>query len=240
MKRFSGIFLLFVITALTSYSQFISHCTFYTEDNAKFTVYLDGEKKNEEPQTRVRILNLTEPHFKLKIVFADTSYEPIVRKAFALQDTKGYPVDVTYSITKSKKGFYKMHFMDQKIYPGYIKPINLQPKTVVVKDTVKVTSTGACAQSTLSKEEYSDAIASMTSIKMDESRFLLAKQIITDNCLMVDQIKGILENVDTEDKKLILAKEAYSRTVDKGNFFKLNVFFKEEKNIEALYQSILK
>lgn len=233
-----GLLALCFLSYFRVHAQFISHCTFYTEDDMKFTVYLDGEKKNEEPQTRVRVLNLTEPHFKLKIVFADTAYEPIIRKAFPLQDSKGYPVDVTYSISKTKKGFYKMHFMDQKIYPGYIKPSQTKPRPPVAKDSLKIQEPNSCSASTLSNEAYSEAIASLRNIKSDEHKFLPAKQIIVTNCLTVHQIKGIIETVDSEEKRLQLAKEAYPHTTDKGNFFMLNGLFKNEENISELYKAI--
>jgi hypothetical protein len=231
--------LLLVLTANFAQSQFISHCTFYTEDGMKFTVFLDGEKQNAEPQTRVRSINLTEPHFKLKIVFADSTQEPVIKKAFALQDNNGYPVDVTYSISKSKKGEYKIHFMDQRIYPGLIKPV--KGATTNKSTTVKPGQKNApCEGKTLGETEFSTAVKSIAELDLDDAKLVLAKQIISSNCVTTSQIKPILQQFTNEGTKVVLAKFAYEYTIDKGSYFKLNEEFKEEKNIEELYKAILK
>jgi len=226
-------------TVNVAQAQFISHCTFYTEDGMKFTVFLDGEKQNAQPQTRVRSINLTEPHFKLKIVFADSLQEPIIKKAFALQDNNGYPVDVTYSISKTKKGDYKIHFMDQRIYPGFIKPVKGATTTpsTMVKPGQKNTP---CEGKTLAEMEFSTAIKSIGELETDDAKLVLAKQIISANCVTTSQIKPILQQFTNEGNKVIVAKYAYEYTIDKGSYFKLNEEFKEEKNIEELYKAILK
>jgi len=241
MKWISPIIIcwLVVFNGIVAQAQFISHCTFYTEDGMKFTVFLDGEKQNAEPQTRVRSINLTEPHFKLKIVFADSAYGPIIKKAFPLQDNNGYPVDVTYSISKSKKGEYKIHFMEQRIYPGLIKPIKgaATNKGTTVKPGQKNIP---CEGKTWTETEFSSAIRSIGELDTDEAKLVLAKQIISSNCVTTSQIKPILQMFTNEANKVIVAKFAYEYTIDKGSYFKLNEEFKEEKNIEELYKAILK
>ncbi len=117
------------IGAITAQAGFYSHVTIYSEDHLKFTVYLNGEKKNDEPQERVRIINLTQSYYKLKIEFEDVSIPPIERKIFQLTDAHGSPVDATHMIKKTNKGEYVLRWQSQTTYPGYIED---RPTVVVV------------------------------------------------------------------------------------------------------------
>jgi len=114
---------------LSTQASFYSHVTIYSEDHLKFTVYLNGEKKNDEPQERVRIINLTQSYYKLKIEFEDVSIPPIERKIFQLTDGHGSPVDATHMIKKTNKGEYVLRWQSQTTYPGYIED---RPTVVVV------------------------------------------------------------------------------------------------------------
>jgi len=102
-KKLYTLPLLFV-SALTTQAAFYSHVTIYSEDHLKFTGYLKGEKKNDEPQERVRLINLTQSYYKLKIEFTDVSIPPIEKKIFQLTDAYGSPVYATHIIKKTNKG----------------------------------------------------------------------------------------------------------------------------------------
>jgi hypothetical protein len=121
--------LLLCISMLSSQAAFYSHVTIYSEDHLKFTVYLNGEKKNDEPQERVRIINLTQSYYKIRVEFEDASIPPIERKIFQLTDGHGSPVDATHMIKKTNKGEYVMRWQSQTSYPGYIDD---RPTVVVV------------------------------------------------------------------------------------------------------------
>ena len=83
MKYFSSFLLLAFIAFMPSSivcAQEVSHATFYSKEGYPFTIYLNGQKMNDEPQTEVRLINLTQPYYSCKAVFVDESLAPAERK----------------------------------------------------------------------------------------------------------------------------------------------------------------
>lgn len=234
--RFSWLYMgiLFLLSAKIGQAQFIAHTTIYNEDNLPMTVYLDGEKKNNEPSSRVRIINLREPYYKLKIVFTDSTIEPVEKKMLLVQDSKGYPVDVIYVVKKNKKGFYGIHWKSQTIWPGYIQPPR-QPKQALLPTPVKT-----CETATLDQPNFEQALKSIGDLQSVDAKMLLAKQLISTNCMETKQVKQLVQQFPEETQRLEIAIYAYAYTVDKGHYFQLNELFKNEKNIETLFQNISK
>jgi hypothetical protein len=121
------------------YAQRVSHVTIYCEEHYKFTVYLNGEKKNDQPQENVRIINLTQPYYKLRIEFEDVTLNAIERKIFQLTNSTGGPVDAVHIIKLNKKGEMVMHWKSQTEYPPYIE--TNKPTVVVVQGGTAVQQT---------------------------------------------------------------------------------------------------
>jgi hypothetical protein len=135
-----------LIASQTLHAQFYSHCTIFNEDQKKFTVYLNGEQKNEEPKANVRLVNLTQPYYKLKIIFEDAAIPPLEKKLFQLTNADGHPVDATPVISMDKKGEYHIRWKSQTVYPGYIE--TNKPTVVIVNggnSVVKETTTTTVA-----------------------------------------------------------------------------------------------
>lgn len=131
-----------LLAAQPLHAQFYSHCTIFNEDQKKFTVYLNGEQKNEEPKANVRLVNLTQPYYKLKIIFEDPAIPPLEKKLFQLTDAHGSPVDATHLVYADKKGEYRIRWKSQTVYPGYIE--TNKPTVVIVNggnSVVKETTT---------------------------------------------------------------------------------------------------
>lgn len=111
-------------------AQRVAHATIYSEDHDKFTVFLNNERKNDEPKENVRLINLNQLYFKLHIEFEGNVLPPIDRKLFQVQNANGNPVDATFKITKNKKGEPGIHWVSQTEYPTYIE--TNKPLVVVV------------------------------------------------------------------------------------------------------------
>ena len=86
----------------------------------------------------------------------------------------------------------------------------------------------------MSSSNFQTAKNSIASKGFDESRLILAKQIIGSNCLLCSQIKELMELMSFEQTKLDLAKFAWHHNLDKGNYFQLNDAFSFESSIEEL------
>jgi hypothetical protein len=73
-----------------------------------------------------------------------------------------------------------------------------------------------------------------TSGKTRLPRLKTAKQVITANCLNVDQIIQIANTFNFEDNKLDFAKYAYDFCSEPRNYFKLNGIFTFSSNVDEL------
>jgi len=72
---------------------------------------------------------------------------------------------------------------------------------------------------------FKSAKATISETGFDETKLSTAKSIIAANCLSTEQVVQICQLFSFEDNKLQFAKDAYARTTDPGNYFKVtNVF----------------
>jgi hypothetical protein len=86
----------------------------------------------------------------------------------------------------------------------------------------------------MSPNDFSALKNTITSKTFEETRLTIAKQVVGDRCLITDQVKELLQAFTFEDSKLDIAKFAYGRTYDIGNYFKVNDVFTFESSIEEL------
>ena len=123
--------ILFVCVIGNAFAQQVSHATFYSKEGYPFTIFLNGKKMNEEPQTEVRLINLTQPYYSCEAVFEDPALEPAKRKILQLTDAHGSRVDVTFVVERNRKGKMKIGWKSQSKYPRYIEE-RTEPTVVVV------------------------------------------------------------------------------------------------------------
>lgn len=82
--------------------------------------------------------------------------------------------------------------------------------------------------------DFQSVKQSIASKTFDDTRLTIAKQVISSNCLLSDQVKEIMLLFTFEDTRLELAKYAYGYTFDIGNYYRLNDAFDFESSIEEL------
>lgn len=78
----------------------------FSEGGEKFTVYLNGEQKNDSPSSNVKIKDLSSEFYICKVVFEDRNLGEVVMKNFALE----YGMEYTYVVKMTKKGQYALRF----------------------------------------------------------------------------------------------------------------------------------
>jgi len=86
----------------------------------------------------------------------------------------------------------------------------------------------------MSNQGFANAKKSISSKSFESSKITVAKQVISNNCLTVSQVKEIVKLFDFESSKLEIAKFAYGYTYDKGNYYLLNDVFDFESSIDEL------
>jgi hypothetical protein len=69
---------------------------------------------------------------------------------------------------------------------------------------------------------FEDAKASISAKSFSTARMTIAKQITGSNCLLVSQVREIMDLFTFEADKLEYVKFAYDYTYDRGNFYRVN------------------
>ncbi|MBL7924044.1 MAG: DUF4476 domain-containing protein [Bacteroidia bacterium] len=86
----------------------------------------------------------------------------------------------------------------------------------------------------MSPEDFSALNQTISSKTFEETKFTIARQVLQDRCMLVSQVKQIMQQFTFEQTRLDFAKFAYDRTYDIGNYFKVNDAFTFESSIEEL------
>lgn len=90
----------------------------------------------------------------------------------------------------------------------------------------------------MNQQSFNAAKQSVKSKTFDDSKLTVAKQIIKSNCMLVSQVKEIVNLLTFENDKLELAKFAYKFTYDKGNYYQINDVFTFSSSVEELDEYI--
>lgn len=95
-------------------------------------------------------------------------------------------------------------------------------------------SRGCGRKSCMSPKIFNTALATVKKLPFEESALKTAKQIISSNCLDIDQIIQIANIFNFEENKLDFAKYAYDFCIEPRNYFKLNGIFNFTTNADEL------
>ena len=90
----------------------------------------------------------------------------------------------------------------------------------------------------LNKNRFRSMLATIKKQSFSSSKKRIAKQIISANCILTDDLVEIIELFDFESDKLAMAKFAFDHTYDIENYYKVNNVFDFESSIEELDQYI--
>ena len=122
------LFTLLFIVPLFAIAQFNQGGTLniFSEDGEKFTLILNGEKQNDEPQTNIRIEELPQPYYNAKVIFENKALAPISKNSLMIADADGKFMDVTYKIKKDKQNKMKMNYFSMiPVRQDFIPPSNM-------------------------------------------------------------------------------------------------------------------
>lgn len=93
---------------------------------------------------------------------------------------------------------------------------------------------GCGGHSCMTPGNFNAALATIKKQSFEDTRLKTAKQVISANCLNVDQIIQIANTFSFEDNKLEFAKYAYDYCIEPRNYFKLNGIFTFSSNVDEL------
>lgn len=93
---------------------------------------------------------------------------------------------------------------------------------------------GCGGHSCMSPRDFNAAVSTIKAQSFEETKLKTAKQVISANCLNVDQVMQIANTFNFEDNKLEFVKYAYDYCIEPRNYFKLNGIFSFSSNAEEL------
>ncbi len=285
-----------------------SSAVIFSENGEKFIAYLNGEQKNASYKANVRIDQLTEDLYQLRIDFEDAALTDFSFKSFMLEPG----MLTTYVIRRNNKGEFTCRWQSaspvttaaagsQTDQPanevrhfataddagqGTAQPagngtqtgissttaisgnpsgaenvsVNVQVSGVSMGFDVRVedgvqgfpeddqpagqqTFSGSQAPAVsdpvtclqpMSQAMFSQARTSVQSKTFDEPRLSQAKTIASANCLSAAQVRDLCGAFDFEATRLDFAKYAWSRCVDKQNYFLVNDVFTFSASVDEL------
>lgn len=98
-----------------------------------------------------------------------------------------------------------------------------------------INNVGGCRRrSCMTFINFNAALATIKKQNFEDTALKTAQQIVTANCLNVDQIIQIANIFKFEDNKLDFAKFAYDFCIEPKNYFKLNGIFSYSANVDEL------
>ncbi len=129
-----------------------SNLTIFSEEGTPFYLILNGIRQNQNPETNIRVNGLINEYYTAKIVFNNETIFPVEKKYLQVVDVNNTRGEVTYKITRTKKGKIKLRFFSFTPAPQVIAPpphvhiieYNSAPMPeIVYTETTTTTTTGA-------------------------------------------------------------------------------------------------
>jgi len=127
---------------------------------------------------------------------------------------------------------------DTPVKPGRPKVLKDEIVTEKPVTTTAVENTAKNCTIKMSTADFQRAKSSVEKQSFAETKMKVAKQITTSNCLSTDQIIEIVNLFSFEENKLDYAKFAYSKCVDKNNYFMVNDAFSFSSSTDELTEYI--
>lgn len=133
MKQLFTLFILLFISQLSGAQQ-NTNLVFFSEEGRPFYIVLNGIQQNANPETNVRVTNLIQPYYKVKVMFTD-GVTPAIDKTINFNAG----TETTYAIRKSNKGEVVLRWMSE--VPIQQAPQPMANQQVIVYHSTPVTTT---------------------------------------------------------------------------------------------------
>lgn len=258
--RIHIIYFLLCICALSQAQQINAHLVVINPNGNVFTLYVNEEKVNQQPEAIVKAFNIHEGWLKLLVEFdgvPDKITDSIHLKNIGKYNNKEITLSLKERITEGKNT-YKFEFISIGEISGPAKPIVPElPVNLSVLDENK--KFGNIYEMHLRKPLYIknyDSAGAKCTVDLDDKdieyhlfllkntndyseRIKYTRRAILFNCYTAERLVKLLNTFDTEIEKLKYAKLAFPHLTDKANAKAVeNAFL--FKSISEEYEAFLK
>ncbi|MBL0047296.1 MAG: DUF4476 domain-containing protein [Bacteroidetes bacterium] len=100
-------------------------------------------------------------------------------------------------------------------------------------------NTNQYAPCEMSDYEFSNLLRSLNNASFESTKLSIANTVLHNNFFTTNQVRQILEQFSFESTKLDFAKSAYSKTIDKNNYYSLSDSFSFNSSTIALNNFIV-
>lgn len=189
----------------------------------KFIASLNGIRLTNEYAAMVAFPYLEENTYRVKILQAGSSNI----LTFAISGEPKY--FSKYVITKDNVGNYSIILESKSLMldgidpetPVLTTPTVTPPATVTAVATMPIATAPTVSITNISAQEFNERLAAVNRESFDDKRLNKAKQVFDDEILSTNQVITVVKVFSFDDSKLDFAKWAYSRTLDKKNYYKV-------------------
>ncbi|MDD4575281.1 MAG: DUF4476 domain-containing protein [Bacteroidales bacterium] len=242
---------LIALFSFQAQAQLKSSLTIFSRDGEKFWIVRNGIKQNNVPATSVTMDGVTDRSFKIKVLIDDEKLTSVDQNIYTI-DVDERVCDLTYELRKNNKNKYSLRIISFEP----TKP-STQPETPVVAETVpeiqvqtpqvttsnvQVSVSGSgfmsngsmCAAPTMNQKMYLDFRYDIEAQNMYRREEYI-KNIFSKNCMLSEQIAGIINLKYATVDELSIAKQGYRYTFDTENYgLVLDAIKSETKKRELL------
>lgn len=265
----AALLFVFSISAIAQKSVPYGHLTIISEDGEPFYLYVNNVKYNRNAVEVVRIENLTDIAYNIKVEFQNKRLISISQRDLRVADEAGYMQDITYSISSNRRGLKA--FMLYSVFPMsqiYIDPNNIDVYTLGKANVRRSIDNNYRTRWNTGREDYrggkdprtmdrnkrvdaippcplmpekdfTTALNMISKESFESNRLSTAKVIIASYCLSTDQITEIIKKFSFESTKLEYAQYAYPFCFDPQNYFKITQHLTHSSNKKKLNDFIL-
>lgn len=154
-----SLFFTLIVSAQLNYNIVI-----FTEDNSKFTLFLNNIQQHEQPESNVLVTNLNAPIYRAKLIF-DTPGNEVLETSIYMPDQSA---EITYRVVSNKGKLRLRMFSEVSLPDDYIKVPNQRVIETLVTEPVytETVSTRVNASGTVGGMNL-DVIVGGTEISMN-------------------------------------------------------------------------
>lgn len=215
------------------HAQLKSSLTIFSRDGEKFWVVRNGIKQNDVPVTSVTMEGITDHYFKIKVLIDDEKLTSVDQLIYTI-DVDEKVCDLTYELRKNSRNKYSLRLIS-------FVPVKPETQTPVVAETVapevqvqtpqetnanvqvNVSGTGfmsngsMCSNPSMNQKMYLDFRYDIEAQNMYRREEYI-KNMFSKNCMLSEQIAGIINLKYATVDELSIAKHGYRYTFDTENY----------------------
>lgn len=224
MKKLFTTFILLFVVLVSKGNHNHSILNIASVDGAYFTIAID-RPQFESPSTNMTLDDLAPGNHYIRVArWVDYDYHPGYETVFAGYVFVPQQSEMTAIVTHN-------HFKVTDI-----RPIAVCQEPVVYQNNYNYPPAPACHP--VNEYDFNKMLWSIEHRSFESTKMQLAKQLIDQNFFTSRQVTRLLNSMTFESTKLELAKYAYSKTLDRNNYYLVNDAFTFESSIKDLSRFI--